>query len=587
MPGSTSRVAALGLLVLCSFAIAETVPIISGAQWQPITIDFEGPPMTASGVEPNPFLDYRLQVTFTAPSGAKVAVPGYFDGDGNGGYEGNVWRVMFSADEAGEWKYTASFREGPAIAINLDPNAGQPAAFDGASGTLGIGEASSSGLGFYQFGRLDYVGEHYLRFRNGSYWLKGGTDSPEDLLAYTGFSNTPRATHRYEAHASDWKPGDPDWNDGAGKGIIGALNYLNSVAVNSIYFLPMNIGGDGKNVWPFLGNIDGGGSDANDNLHYDLAKLRQWGMMFDHAQRHGIMLHFVLNEAEERNKRELDDGALGTERQLYYRELIARFAHFPALQWNLCEEYNLNYELDPELVKQFAQYIYDVDPYDHPVTVHHAGRVEKAWAPFLGDKRFPVTSFQTRDLEVVESWRMKSEEAGFPQVIGMDEFFPDKAHADNADRHRREYLWPIYMSGGQLEFILDELLKTEDFRKYEPHWRDMAHARAFMEGLPFWEMQPNDALVAGAAEFQGEHNTIHAQVFAKPNELYAIYLPIAEPSATVDLREATGQFTQRWFNPRSGSFEGDARAVEGGSNVTLGGPPMDPEKDWAVLVTRP
>ena len=33
--------------------------------------------------------------------------------------------------------------------------------------------------------------------------------------------------------------------------------------VNSIYFLPMNIGGDGKDVWPFAGRIDGKGSPEN------------------------------------------------------------------------------------------------------------------------------------------------------------------------------------------------------------------------------------------------------------------------------------------------------------------------------------
>jgi len=31
---------------------------------------------------------------------------------------------------------------------------------------------------------------------------------------------------------------------------------------------------DGKNVWPFAGNIDPGGHPANDNLHYDIAALR-------------------------------------------------------------------------------------------------------------------------------------------------------------------------------------------------------------------------------------------------------------------------------------------------------------------------
>ena len=170
-----------------------------------------------------------------------------------------------------------------------------------------------------------YVGRHYLKFQDGPYWIKGGTDEPENLLAYKGFDGT-LPSHDFAAHVDDWRPGDPDWGNGKGRGLIGALNYLAMRHVNSIYFLTMNIGGDGKDVWPWAGSPDRRGSLANDNLHYDISKLGQWEHVFAHAQSKGIVLHFVFNEAEEANKRELDNGELGVERKLYYRELIARFA---------------------------------------------------------------------------------------------------------------------------------------------------------------------------------------------------------------------------------------------------------------------
>jgi hypothetical protein len=299
------------------------------------------------------------------------------------------------------------------------------------------------------------------------------------------------------------------------------------------------------------------------------------------------MLHFVLNEAEEPNKRELDDGQLGVERKLYYRELIARFGHFPALQWNLCEEYNLGFKLDPEAIKSFAQYIRDVDPYDHPVTVHHAGGWEKAWRPFLGDERFQVTSFQINKLDVVEAWRNESRDAGFPQVIGMDEFFPDKTSPENIERHRKEYIWPIYFSGGNIEFILVDLLKTEDFRRYEALWQYMAIARAFMEThLPFWEMEPRDDLLTGESEFTGENNVVQGQVFAKDGEIYAIYFPTAEQTGTLDLTAAPGTFLQRWYNPRAGEFAGESSPVQGGASISPGSPPGDAAEDWVLLLMR-
>ena len=146
----------------------------------------------------------------------------------------------------------------------------------------------------------------------GNTWIKGGSDSPENFLAYSGFENTtpnpdrPEWFHSYTPHINDWNEGDPDWENGKGKGITGALNYLSSQHVNSVYLLLMNIGGDGQDVWPYSGQIDRKGNPGNDNLHFDLAKLRQWEMVFAHAQRKGLNLHLVLGEGEEANKKELD-----------------------------------------------------------------------------------------------------------------------------------------------------------------------------------------------------------------------------------------------------------------------------------------
>ncbi len=556
--------------------------------WEPLTVDIGGPLAHQADTHPNPFLDYRLQVHFTGPNGAEYDVPGFFAGDGEGGAAGDTWRVLFAPDQVGAWNYAISFRSGPQLAVSRDPNEGEPMALHGAGGAFTVGPSDAGVADFFRWGRLEYVGAHYLKFRDGPYWLKGGTDSPEDFLGYAGFANTRRAAHTYATHVADWRPGDPDWGAGQGKGIIGALNYLASEHVNSIYFLPMNIGGDGRNVWPYAGAIDGRGSPDNDNLHFDLLRLHQWGIVFYHAQRRGIFLHFVLNEAEEANKRELDDGGLGIERKLYYRELVARFGHLPALQWNICEEYNIFYPWSPEQVKQFAAYLRQIDPYDHPITVHHSHHPVESCEPFLGSLLFPVTSFQWKDTALVELWRQKSAQAGVPQVIGMDEFNPDLATPDKADRHRREYTWPIYLSGGGLEYILEELLQTDDFRRYEAHWRYLWFARGFVEqNLPFWRMWPRHSLLDGEAQYAGLHNTVGGHVFTDATDVYAIYLPNATQTGTLDLSASPGAFSVRWYNPRTGQFVPTAtRQVEGGRPITIGPPPGEPDEDWAVLLER-
>ncbi|MEO0974691.1 MAG: DUF5060 domain-containing protein, partial [Pseudomonadota bacterium] len=106
--------------------------------WHPLTVDFTGPEANERDDAPNPFLDYRLNVEWTAPSGQTVLVPGFFAGDGTGGSTGAIWRVRFAPDEPGTWSYTARFRSGEDIAISLDADAGAATDFDGESGTVDI-----------------------------------------------------------------------------------------------------------------------------------------------------------------------------------------------------------------------------------------------------------------------------------------------------------------------------------------------------------------------------------------------------------------------------------------------------------------
>ena len=178
------------------------------------------------------------------------------------------------------------------------------APFDGRTGTFQVAATDKSAPDFRGRGRLAYAGRHYLQFAgSGEYFLKFGTDSPETLLAYADFDGTvalkPQVPLKtYTPHLQDWHAGDPTWKDGKGKGLIGAINYLASKGVNAISFLPYNAGGDGDNVWPFV--------SRDDKFHYDVSKLDQWQIVFDHAQQKGIYLHFKLQETRDRRQRPRD-----------------------------------------------------------------------------------------------------------------------------------------------------------------------------------------------------------------------------------------------------------------------------------------
>ena len=161
--------------------------------------------------------------------------------------------------------------------------------------------------------------------------------------------------------------------------------------------------------------------------------------------------------------------------------------------------------------------------------------------------------------------------------------------------HRREKIWPTYFSGGMIEFILDDLLRTDSFKTHEREklWRYLWNARRFMEeNLPFWEMEPADELSQGGATIsvgigKGKSVPLGPQVFAKRGEVYAVYLPTGSATGTLDLTDLTGMAEQRWFNPRTGEFVGTPTQISGGARRDLGPPPAEPDSDWVVLIERP
>ena len=569
----------------------DAPPAVEGEQkrWHPLTVTFTGP-CTSESDDPNPFLDYRLTVTFQhSASGTQLSVPGYYAADGNAAETsatgGNKWRVHFTPRRTGDWTYEASFRTGTEVAISLDPTAGSSTAFDGQSGSFSITNTDKSGRDHRGKGLLQYTGSRYLEFDDGTVFLKGGADSPENLLAYSEFDGTYNAggsdyVRDYAPHKDDWRTGDPSWQGGKGKGLIGALNYLASEEMNAFSFLTMNIaGGDGEDVWPWTG--------PSNVYRYDVSKLAQWETVFSHADSVGLFKHFKTQEKE--NDGYLDNGDLGPERKLYYRELIARFAHHHALNWNLGEE-NVNTDAQR---KAFISYIAALDAYNHPIVVHtFPDEKEKVYDPLLGHNDFDGPSLQLSGMNAsqahssVTKWVSESKAAGRPWVVSIDE--PGTAEAglrpDSDDNHdaARTVLWTTLFAGGDgIEWYFgykypDDDLNADDWRSRDRFWDFHRYALRFMRELPVRTMTSDDARLSGTP----------GHVFSDESDVFAVYLPDGGSEATLDL--PSGSFTVSWFDPRNGGSlqSGTISEVQGGTSTSIGAPPQDPTQDWVALVSK-
>lgn len=557
--------------------------------WHKVVIDFSGP-NTSEKMKPNPFTDYRMDVTFTGPSNQVYKVPGFYAADGHAAEtssdSGNVWRVNFAPDEAGTWSFSTSFVTGTDIAAQLE--GGESAGFfDNSTGNFEISDATDlDSKDFRSKGKLVYVNDHYLQFKGtGEYFLKAGANSPEVFLEYSGFDNTP-SNRTYPNHIADYVEGEDSlWQDDQGKGIVGAINYLSKTGVNALYFLTMNAYGDGKNAWPWI---------HQDSIKvYDVSKLEQWEIVFEHMTKKGVMPHFVLTETENEAYFELvEDGSTGgfaTSRKIYYREMVARFGHHPAVTWNIGEE---NGWEDPSgsIYKtantdqqriEASDYVRALTYYNDHITIHNGPSTDDyIYDALLGVESHTGPAFQWNYGPLIHDkileWRNKSTASGHKWVVNMDEAWLGGGFG-LVSAWRTDMVWGTFMAGGagvELYVGSGKDLTIQDFRIYELYYLAVVETIDFLKtnNIPFHKMEPSGK--------QGDK----AYILAEQDSTYLMYFP---KGGSTDLALPEGIYDIKWFDLNTADFYPDSEGqIIGGDTVVVGPGPGRRGADQAALITR-
>ena len=461
-------------------------------------------------------------------------------------------------------------------------------------------------------GRLKYVGESYLKFADSQkYFIKLGVDAPENLLAYNDFDVSTNALgfqKTWEPHAKDFDESAKPflWQENKGKNLLGAINYLASEGLNVFSFLTFNVDGDDRNVFPYVLKVPiedyetyasvKKNKEAWETMFYktrfDVSKLDQWERIFEYAETKGMFLHFKTHETETDHL--MDNGVFGIEGKLYYRELIARFGHHLSMNWNLGEENNQPIEE----VKKAANYVSKLDAYNSHLVIHTFPNKDDRFAEFIGNQS-PLTGASLQlshpDFNDVHGrvlkWRKKSNATGRKWAIAVDE--PGKANIallpdDEDSEHnfaRSRALWGTLMAGGfGVEWYFgyaspNSDLTCEDFRSRDLFWDQNRYALQFFNNhIPFWEMEPNDALV--------EDDTSYC--LAKEGEVYAIYSERNAGDLNLNLGNSNQEFEIKWYNPRAGGNlqESKITTVKAKGIVTIGKPPSEVNKDWLILIKK-
>ncbi|MBT0584889.1 Kelch repeat-containing protein [Alteromonas oceanisediminis] len=487
-----------------------------------IRVDINGPTVSETD-RVNPFTDYVMQTVFTHQDGSEVVVQGFFAADGNAANSsasrGDIWRTLFTPQKKGIWQYHAKLFSGSDVVFAGDKLASiEPVS--SADGAVEVGEAIPNGDFFAANGQVQVRNGYFYFPHTEKYWVKVGANSPENFLAFheidgtyrhsqqarDGEAKAPDFIHEFEAHLQDYEHGDPLWQGTKGKGIMGSINYLSAMGMQSQYFLTMNINGDGRDVWPYI--------DHEALERFDVSKLAQWDMVFQHLNNRNMLIHAVTQETE--NELFLDGGNTARLRKLYYRELIARFGYHNGLIWNLGEE-NGPADWSPEgqnsaqriaMSAYFAQH----DPHHNPIFLHTmpSPSDKDNILPPLYASELHGMSFQIDNREEVHEqivkWRKQSKQngshGGEGWAITMDEIgmwdtgAKIDANDPTHDSLRRHALWGALMAGATgVEWYFGAHqphndLSSEDFRQRENLWKQTKVAADFFNELPLATLQP-------------------------------------------------------------------------------------------------
>lgn len=608
--------------------LVAQAPVVSGTQetWHKVTLTYTSSASYTETTGTNPFRDRRLIVTFTGPSSQTYEVHGYFAADGNAAEtsanSGNKWKVHFVADEPGTWTYTTSFRSGTDIAAEYPINSATGSAldFNGESGSIIIAASTASVDSHKYKGQVRYVpGSRYLQHAGtGEAFLKIGMDSPETMLCYEDFDNTiagrndPTLTEKvktWEPHQIDYDAAEASsytWQSGKGTEMLGMLKYIQRNGMNAISFIPITVTGDGDNVWPWAAtahaSVDTPTTDAANQMMYDCSKLDQWGRIFDYATDLNIFLHFKLQETENGSLL----GGLTAQRKIYYKEMIARYGHNLALNWNVGEE-NVNTDLE---VQQFADYLDAIDPYGHNITIHTYPNQISRYANWDGptydltgaSMQNPMAWFEnTASGEPANHERIytivnQAIAAGKHWAVAMDEqvnattgaaadadytaYLGRGTIADNIDEIMTHVFWGTFMAGGYGSEIYYGYqtgttdLTAEDHRSRDEKWPLGDRTLDFFRQTNLKNFTQDSTIVTGGA-----------WALKYPGEEYIVYL---QNGGTQSITTTSGPYNLYWYDPRNGGnfLQTATKTLSGGSSQSLGAPPNNTTQAWVAYLRK-
>ena len=483
---------------------------ISVQRWQPYDFAFQ-----TSTKHENPFT-LPFSATVRGPAGTKISTLGFYDGEG-------TWKVRVSPNNEGEWS----------LLIHSDDSQlnGQCAKF------LCVPNENPNVHGGLL---VDQDHPYHFIFEDGTrYFLMGyecdwlwalDMDNPDlptlnpflDKLAAHGFNHIIMNAY---AHDCPWSMGRTSEDD---------------------YGPPQMYPWEGDNEQPVHSRF---------NLEY----WRHYDNVVDALHQRGLIAHIMIKVY---NKMVNWPEKGCNEEDLYFRWLIARYAAFPNIVWDLTKEGWREPDLECKLSRLLLMRKYD--PYHRLITSHdddapYNSGTYNDLVDFRSDQQHSDWHQTILRQRKQQRWPVANVEFGYEHgPKGLEDRTYEVVQPPEEVCRRA---WETCMAGGYVTYYYTytawDVIRPQDTPRGYTYFRLL---KEFFNGTKYWLMKPADELVS------------EGYCLANPGKEYVVFLN--QPNSfALRIEGALGLLNSEWYHPFTGE------RIDAG-NLETGTMELTPPASW-------
>ncbi|MBC8052550.1 MAG: DUF4038 domain-containing protein [Sphingobacteriaceae bacterium] len=496
------RAIVLIFMVLVLFSVQGQVKV---SKWQPQDFEFKN-----GAAEPaNPY-SVNFSADIVGPGGINLTLPGFYDSN-------NTWKIRFSPTKEGNWiiktRSDVSGLNNQQVKVLCTKNKNK-----NVHGNV----------------MVDNSKRHFI-YEDGTHWFPNG----------------------YEANWL-WAL-DPDDNS------FPTMNpFLDKLKTYGFNFILINAYGY-DTTWK-LGKSEAedygpsplypwaGSNDKPDFTRFNLAYWQHFDKMIESMYQRDIRAHIYIKVYNKKVNWMKNDSP---EDDMYHRWLIARYAAYPNITWDLAKE--ANYEKSVEYKVNRLKFIRATDPYKRPLTVHtDIQTYDKGFYNGLVD--FRAHQEQSKHLHATTLKQLAQNEWPVFNVESGYEWGP-KGATDRTYKmvHSPEetvkFIWEVQMAGGYNAYYYTYTAwDVMRIKETPPGYSYLKNFYNFFQKTSYWLLKPSDSLVDKGF------------CLANAGKEYIVYQYEPKPF-TLKLEGLIKPIKAKWYQPLTGKYL-DAGKVANGS-ITL------------------